>query len=209
MLRMTALAGLINGAVRHVPVWLVWLVLLAPAMWYLYLGLTGGLGADPIEALEHALGEVALQLLVAGLCITPLRRHLGINLLRFRRAMGLLAFTYVCLHLLVWLVLDVQITAQIWADIVKRPYVTIGFAAFLLMIPLAVTSNNASVRKLGPSWRRLHQVTYVVAVLGAVHFIWLAKGFQIEPLVYLAAILALLALRVRLPRRMARARLGS
>jgi sulfoxide reductase heme-binding subunit YedZ len=199
----------INAAARHVPVWLVWGGLGAPAVWYFYLGLTGGLGADPIEALEHALGEVALQLLVAGLCITPLRRYLGINLLRFRRAIGLLAFTYVVLHLLVWLVLDVQIPAQIWADIVKRPYVTIGFVAFLLMIPLAVTSNNASVRKLGPQWRRLHQLTYAVALLGAVHFIWLSKGFQIEPLLYLAAILALLALRVRLPRRMARARLGS
>ena len=131
------------------------------------------------------------------------------NLLRFRRAIGLLAFTYVALHLAVWLVLDVQIPAQIWADIVKRPYVTIGFVAFLLMIPLAVTSNNLSVRKLGPSWRRLHQLTYAVAVLGAVHFIWLSKGFQIEPLVYLGVILGLLALRVRVPRRMQRARVGS
>lgn len=199
----------INAAARHVPIWLVWLTLGAPAGWNLYLGLTGGLGADPIEALEHALGEVALQLLVAGLCITPLRRYLGVNLLRFRRAIGLLAFTYVALHLLVWLVLDVQIPAQIRADILKRPYVTIGFAAFVLLIPLAVTSNNLSVRRLGSAWRRLHQLTYAAAVLGAVHFIWLSKGFQIEPLLYLAAILALLALRVRLPRGIQRARVGS
>lgn len=200
----------INGAVRRVPVWLIWLILGAPAVWYFYLGLTGGLGAEPIKALERALGEVALQLLVAGLCVTPLRRYAGINLLRFRRAIGLLTFSYVALHLLVWLVLDVGIVAQIWADILKRPYVTVGFIAFLLMIPLAITSNNLSLRRLGPlRWRRLHMLTYVVAVLGAVHFIWLAKGFQVEPLIYLGMILMLLALRVRLPQRFRRVRVGS
>ena len=195
----------INVAARRVPVWSVWLILLVPAVWTFWLGLTGGLGAEPIKALERELGEVALQLLVLGLCITPLRRFLGINLIRFRRAVGLLAFTYVGLHLLVWLVLDVQIPAQIWADIVKRPYVTVGFTAFLLMIPLAATSNDWSLRRLGPRWRQLHKLTYGVAVLGAVHFIWLSKGFQIEPLIYLAAILGLLALRWRASRRVQRA----
>jgi len=195
----------INALARRVPVWSVWLVLLVPGVWTFWLGLTGGLGAEPIKALERELGEVALQLLVLGLCITPLRRFLGLNLIRFRRAIGLLTFTYVGLHLLVWLVLDVQIPAQIWADIVKRPYVTVGFTAFLLMIPLAVTSNDRSLRRLGARWRQLHKLTYAVAVLGAVHFIWLSKGFQIEPLIYLAAILALLALRLRASRRVQRA----
>jgi len=195
----------INALARRVPVWSVWLVLLAPAVWTFWLGLTGGLGAEPIKALERELGEVALQLVILGLCITPLRRFLGLNLIRFRRAIGLLTFTYVGLHLLVWLVLDVQIPAQIWADIVKRPYVTVGFTAFLLMIPLAVTSNDRSLRRLGPRWRQLHKLTYAVAVLGAVHFIWLSKGFQIEPLIYLAAILGLLALRWRARRRVQRA----
>ncbi|EAQ26041.1 protein-methionine-sulfoxide reductase heme-binding subunit MsrQ [Roseovarius sp. 217] len=187
----------INVLARRVPVWAVWLLALAPAVWTFYLGLTGGLGAEPIKALERELGEIALQLVILGLCITPLRRHLGVNLIRFRRAVGLLAFSYVCLHLLVWLVLDVQILAQIWADIVKRPYVTVGFSAFLLMIPLALTSNDLSLRRLGPRWRQLHKLTYGVAVLGAVHFIWLSKGFQIEPLIYLAVILGLLVLRWR------------
>jgi len=198
-------ADRINAAARRVPVWSVWLILLVPAVWTFWLGLTGGLGAEPIKALERELGEVALQLLVLGLCITPLRRFLGLNLIRFRRAIGLLAFTYVGLHLLVWLVLDVQIPAQIWADIVKRPYVTVGFTAFLLMIPLALTSNDRSLRRLGPRWRQLHKLTYGVVVLGAVHFIWLSKGFQIEPLIYLAVILALLALRLRARRRVQRA----
>ena len=201
---MTTLVTDINASVRRVPVWLVWLVGLLPSVWFLYLGLTGGLGAGPIKALEHELGKVALQLLVVGLAITPMRRYLGVNLIRFRRAIGLLAFTYVALHLLVWLVLDVQNVARVWADIVKRPYVTIGFAAFVLMIPLAVTSNNLSVRRLGAQWRLLHRLTYVVAVLGAVHFIWLSKGGQIEPLVYLGVILTLVASRLtwrRAPRR--------
>ncbi len=198
-------ADRINAAARRVPVWSVWLILLVPAVWTFWLGLTGGLGAEPIKALERELGEVALQLLVLGLCITPLRRFLGLNLIRFRRAIGLLAFTYVGLHLLVWLVLDVQIPAQIWADIVKRPYVTVGFTAFLLMIPLALTSNDRALRRLGPRWRQLHKLTYGVAVLGAVHFIWLSKGFQIEPLIYLAVILGLLALRLRAKRRVQRA----
>ena len=190
----------INGAARRVPVGALWLIGLLPAAWFLYLGLTGGLGAEPIKALEQELGAVALQLLIAGLAITPLRQHLRINLLRFRRAIGLLAFTYVAMHLAVWLLLDVQDAARIWEDIVKRPFVTVGFGAFVLLIPLALTSNDLSLRRLGPRWRRLHRLVYPAVVLGAVHFIWLSKGFQIEPLIYLGVILGLLALRLRLPR---------
>jgi sulfoxide reductase heme-binding subunit YedZ len=190
------LAERVNSAVRRVPVWLIYVAGLLPAPWFLYLGLTGGLGVEPIKALEHELGLFALQLLVAGLAITPLRRFAGVNLIRFRRAVGVLAFTYVALHLLVWLVLDVQDPARIWADIVKRPYITIGMVGFVLLLPLAMTSNNWSVRRLGPNWRQLHKLTYIVVLLGAVHFVMLSKGFQLEPLAYLAAILILLALRL-------------
>ena len=185
----------INATLRRVPVWSVWFVILLPVPILLYMGLTGGLGREPIKALEHELGEWALRLLIAGLCVSPLRRFAGINLMKFRRAIGLLAFTYVSLHLLVWAALDVQIVSQMWADIVKRPYVTVGMAAFVLMIPLALTSNNKSVRWLGSRWNVLHRATYFVAIMGAVHFIWLRKGFQIEPLVYLAIILFLIGLR--------------
>ena len=111
----------------------------------------------------------------------------------------MLAFIYVSLHLLVWLVLDVGILSQIWADILKRPYITIGMAGFACLVPLAATSNNFSIRKLGGTWRKLHRLTYLAAILAGVHFIWLVKGFQIEPLLYMAAILALLVLR--LPKR--------
>jgi sulfoxide reductase heme-binding subunit YedZ len=185
----------INSFARRVPVWLVYIVYLSAVPWLLYLAQTGGLGREPIKALEHELGETALQLLIIGLAITPLRQHVRINLLKFRRAIGLLAFIYVTLHLLVWLVLDVGILSQIWADILKRPYITIGMTAFALMVPLAATSNNWSVRKLGPAWRKLHKLVYVIAVLGAAHYIMVKKVWEIEPLVYLAVILALVALR--------------
>ncbi len=192
----------LNMLARRVPVWLVYIVLLLPVPWLLYLAFTGGLGRDPVKGLEHELGQWALKLIIAGLAITPLRRFAGLNLIGFRRATGLVTFAYVCLHFAVWLFLDVQIWSQIWADIIKRPYITIGFAAFVLMIPLAVTSNNRSIRKLGPvAWRRLHKLVYVAAVLGGVHYIWLVKGIQIEPLVYMAIIMGLLALRLRWPKR--------
>ncbi|KUF10430.1 protein-methionine-sulfoxide reductase heme-binding subunit MsrQ [Pseudoponticoccus marisrubri] len=190
----------LNGAARRVPTWILYLLLFLPAPYYVWQGMTGALGVEPVRTLEHLLGEMALQLLIAGLCITPLRRHLGVNLLRFRRAIGLMAFFYVTLHLLVWLVLDVQIAAQIWADILKRPYITIGMAGFGLLIPLALTSNNWAVRRLGPRWRQLHKLTYGAVLLGGVHYLMLSKGFQLEPLLYLAAILGLLSLRLRFGR---------
>jgi sulfoxide reductase heme-binding subunit YedZ len=186
----------VNQIARRVPNWLVYILGISPAGWFLYLGLTGGLGAEPIKSLEHELGEFALKLLIAGLCITPLRKHLGVNLIKFRRAIGVLAFTYVFSHLLVWLVLDVQIVSQIWADILKRPYITVGMVGFVLMIPLVVTSNNLSVRKLGVRWRKLHKLTYGIAFLGALHFVMVAKGIQIEPISYMLAVIGLLALRV-------------
>ncbi|MEP0940094.1 MAG: protein-methionine-sulfoxide reductase heme-binding subunit MsrQ [Rhizobiaceae bacterium] len=190
------LIGGINSVARKVPTWAVYIVYLIPVPVLLYQGMTGGLGREPINALERELGEIALQLLIIGLCISPLRKFAGVNLIKFRRAIGLLAFTYVVLHLLVWAVLDIQSLERVWADIIKRPYITIGMVAFVLMIPLAVTSNNRSVRALGAVWRKLHLLTYPVAILAAVHFIWLSKGFQLEPLVYLTVILGLLALRV-------------
>lgn len=190
-----------NAAMRPVPAWVLYPLGVIPFVWLVWQGFTGGLGFEPIKALEHELGKVALQLLIVGLAITPLRRHLGVNLLKFRRATGLLAFAYVALHLLVWLVLDVQILSQIWADILKRPYITVGMAGFAMLIPLAVTSNNWSLRRLGPTWRKLHKLTYGAVLLGAIHYVMVVKGFQIEPLLYLGAIIGLLALRLRWPQR--------
>ena len=186
-----------NTLARRVPTWAVYIVCFLPVPWLLYLGQTGGLGREPINALERELGETALKFLIISLAITPLRRHLRINLLKFRRAFGLLAFAYVCLHLTVWLVLDIGVLSRIWADILKRPYITIGMAGFLCLLPLALTSNAWSVRRLGQGWHRLHKLAYVAGVLGGLHYVMLAKGFQPEPLMYMAVILALLALRVR------------
>ncbi|WP_170408013.1 protein-methionine-sulfoxide reductase heme-binding subunit MsrQ [Ruegeria arenilitoris] len=189
----------LNQILRRVPVWAVYIAGLVPVPWLFYQGMTGGLGVEPIEALEHEYGELALQLIILGLAVTPLRRLTGLNLMKFRRAIGILTLSYVVCHLLVWLVLDVQDPGQIWADIIKRPYITVGMAAFVLMLPLGITSNNASVRWLGAAWRRLHKLVYPAAILAGLHYVMLAKGFQIEPLIYLFLILALLLLRLPKP----------
>jgi methionine sulfoxide reductase heme-binding subunit len=187
----------VNAALRRIPAGAVYLLGLVPLAWLVGLGFTGGLGADPVKAVEHSLGLTGLQLIVAGLCVTPLRAVTGISLLRFRRALGLMAFLYVTLHLLVWVLLDLQLRwAEMGADIVKRPYILAGFIGFLLMVPLAATSNDRAVRRMGAlAWRQLHRLTYGVALAGAIHFLWLVKTWRAEPVVYLAAILALLAVR--------------
>ncbi|QGX96968.1 protein-methionine-sulfoxide reductase heme-binding subunit MsrQ [Roseovarius faecimaris] len=191
----------LNSATRHVPAWPIYIVSVAYAGWLLWLGIDNRLGPDPVNALEHKLGEAALYLLIAGLMITPLRRYAGVNLLKYRRAIGVSCFVFVTFHLLTWAVLDVQRLDRVWADIVKRPYITVGMAGFLLLLPLALTSNNWSVSRLGPSWRKLHKLVYPAAILGAVHYVMLVKGFQIRPLIFLGIVLALLGLRFFATRR--------
>ncbi len=188
----------INSTARKIPNWAVYLLGTLPVIWVFYAGLTGQLGVDPVKAIERQLGSWSLQLLVAGLAITPLRTLFNINLIKLRRAVGVLAFFYVLMHLLVWLVLDIQLLwGEIWKDIVKRPYITVGFAAFVLLLPLVLTSNNFMVRRMGPVvWRNLHKLTYVIVPLGGIHYLWLVKGWQIEPMLYLAGIAMLLAMRV-------------
>lgn len=199
LLRMTFVQR-INVALDRVPPWLIYTVAVFPPVWLLWLAQTGGLGIEPIKALEHELGELSLQLMIFILAIRPIRDWSGVNLLKLRRAFGVVTFFYVLLHLLVWLVLDVGILSEIWADIIKRPYITVGMAAFLLMLPLALTSNNRSLRKMGPKkWRQWHKLTYPAAFLAALHYVMLAKGFQLEPLIYLGIVLALLATRLRTP----------
>lgn len=188
----------ISGRLRKVPTWPVYLLGLLPPAWLLYQGITGGLGVDPVKVMEHQLGIWALQLLLAGLCITPLMRFVRLNLLKFRRAVGVLGFLYIVFHLVVWLVLDIQFRwGEIWADIVKRPYITVGMAAFVLAIPLAATSWNGAVRRLGAAtWGKLHQLTYVIVLLGAVHFILQEKVWTIESLLYLGLGIGLVGLRL-------------
>ncbi len=147
----------------------VYIVGFIPAVWLFYEGVNDRLGADPMRYLEQSLGLWALRFLIATLAITPLRQIFNVNLLRYRRAIGLLAFYYAALHLTTYLVLDQGLDfAAIFADIVKRPYITIGMATFVILIPLAVTSNNASIRRLGgQAWARLHKLVYLAAI-GAV-----------------------------------------
>lgn len=192
----------LNAALKRVPTYTLYIAGVAPLIYLLVLGVTGGLGIDPVKALEHRVGKIGLQFLIAVLAVTPLRRFAGLNLIKFRRALGLLTFFYITVHLAVWLALDIQFFwAEIWADILKRPYITIGMTGFALMLPLAITSNNAAIKRMGPAkWKLLHQLTYLAAIAGALHYIWLVKGWQVEPLIYMAVILGLLASRIRLNR---------
>ncbi|MFN6976873.1 MAG: protein-methionine-sulfoxide reductase heme-binding subunit MsrQ [Gemmobacter sp.] len=188
----------INGALRPVPQWVLYGAGAVPAAVLVAQLFGGGLGADPVKALEHALGLYALQFLIAGLAVTPLRRLTGINLVRWRRALGLIGFGYVVLHLAVWVALDLQFRwGEIGADIVKRPYITVGMFGFALLVPLAWTSSDGAIRRMGgAAWRRLHWLVYPAVLAGAVHYVWLVKAWPIEPILYLGAVLALLGLRV-------------
>lgn len=188
----------INGGLRRIPAWTIYTVGAAYAVWEFWRALNqiGPYLVEPINVLERAYGEVALILMVVGLTVTPLRKWTGVNLIKFRRAIGVTAFFYVLAHFLVFAILDVQSVSRVWTEIVKRPYVTVGMASFLMLIPLAVTSNNLSVRKLGAAtWRKMHKLTYPAAILGAIHYLWLVKGFQLEPIIYLLVILGLIAVR--------------
>lgn len=185
----------------------LFVALALPAVALVVAGFTDGLGANPVEKITHETGEWALRILVATLAITPLRRVTGWNwLARLRRMLGLYSFFYVALHLTTWAWLDQFFNLDdILADIIDRPYITVGFAAFCLLVPLAATSTNAMVRRLGGQrWRRLHQLAYVATLLACLHFLWLAKADLTEPLVYTTVTMALLAARLR-PRQRAAA----
>jgi len=191
-----------HGVLRRVPTWSIYLLCMAPAILYITLAFTDRLGADPARSLEHALGIWALRLLLIGLIVTPIREMTGLTLVRFRRVIGLAAFTTVALHLLTWAWLDVAFDpATMWKDITRRPYITIGIGAFVLLIPLAITSTNAMIRKLGPkTWNRLHKLVYLIAILGGLHFLLLKKTIQMEPLIYLGLAIVLVGWRL-IPKR--------
>jgi methionine sulfoxide reductase heme-binding subunit len=158
-----------------------------------------GLGANPLEALEHGTGDWTLRFILGTLAITPLRKLLGVPaLIKFRRMLGLFAFFYCCLHFATYLTLDKFFNLhEILADIGKRKYITVGFAGFLLLVPLALTSTAASIRRLGGKrWRALHRLIYAAAIAGVIHYIWLVKADVRKPLEYGAVLAALLAYRV-------------
>ena len=157
-----------------------------------------GLGANPIEELLHALGRWGLKILLLTLAITPLRRWTGWNwLIRFRRMLGLFAFFYIVLHFLVYAVLDQGLDLEaIVEDVLKRPYITLGMAGLLMLVPLAVTSTKGMMRRLGKRWQKLHRLVYVIAVVGVWHFYWQVKLDTLEPTLYALVLAGLLGVRV-------------
>jgi len=177
-------------------VWLLYIVGLLPAAWSFYLGATGGLGADPVKSFELLLGLWTLRFLIATLAVSPLRDLAGWNLIRYRRALGLLTFYYALMHFSVYAILDQALMFNaILADVLKRPFIMFGLAALLLLIPLAITSNMASIRRLGKNWIRLHRLIYPIAALGALHFALSTKVLTLEQYVYIGLIVVLLLYR--------------
>jgi methionine sulfoxide reductase heme-binding subunit len=177
----------------------VWLACLAPILQMVWLGFQGDLTANPIEFVLRALGDWGLRLLLVSLAITPAAKLLRQpRLIRYRRTIGLWAFTYIVLHLSMYIGVDQFFDWKaIGKDILKRPYITIGMTAFVLLIPLAVTSTNGMLRRMGPkAWRRLHRLVYLIAPLGVIHYYLLVKADVREPLLYGAILAALLAYRV-------------
>ncbi len=182
-----------------------------PALWYawaIYSDFTLGtryLGSDPIKEAEHAYGAWTLRWLLASLAVTPLRRITGWNwLAKHRRTLGLYAFAYGVLHLSVWAILDVQLIIDdlvgwdvVWADLTKRPFITIGMLCLILMLPLVVTSTKGMIKRLGKSWQKLHRLVYVIAILGIVHFFMAVKLDIREPGIYALILAVLLGWRVR------------
>ena len=186
-----------SAFVDKVAGWGIYVVGFIPAVSSFWLGATGGLGADPVRAFEQTLGLWALRFLILTLAITPLRQLAGVNLLRFRRALGLLAFWYAAMHFGVYLTLD---RGLIWStivpDIVRRPFITLGFAALVLLVPLAATSNRLSIRRLGKNWRRLHRLVYVAVSLAAVHYLLATKVLDPTQAVHIGLVILLLGYRL-------------
>ena len=163
----------------------------------LYNGFTNNLTANPIKEITHFTGEWTLNLLLATLAVTPLRKITGNNsLIRYRRMLGLFTFFYACLHFSTYLVLDQFFDwNEIVLDVAKRPYITVGFTAFTLLIPLAVTSTNRMVQRLGNNWRKLHRLIYLIGALAIIHYLWLVKADLLPPIIYGVILCVLLALR--------------
>ncbi|MEW5966328.1 MAG: protein-methionine-sulfoxide reductase heme-binding subunit MsrQ [Pseudomonadota bacterium] len=182
---------------RNPKVWIA-LACLLPAIRLLVLGFADGLGANPIEFITRSTGTWTLVGLLVTLAVTPLRRLTGhAGLVRYRRMLGLFAFFYACLHGLTYFWLDQFFDASAIArDILKRPFVTLGFAALVLLIPLAATSTRAMMHRLGRNWQRLHRLIYPAALLGVAHYLWLVKKDLTDPLIFGAVLALLLALRL-------------
>jgi sulfoxide reductase heme-binding subunit YedZ len=177
---------------------LLFIVCLLPAAWLVYRALSNNLGANPVEELSHRSGDWTLRFLLITLAVTPLHRKFQLpRLVALRRMLGLYAFFYASMHFLIYLVLDRSLLmSEILKDIGKRPYITVGFTALVLLIPLAATSNRYMIKRLGRNWKRLHRLVYLIAIGGVIHYMWLVKSDLTEPLIYLIILGILFALRI-------------
>jgi sulfoxide reductase heme-binding subunit YedZ len=190
---MRSVPSLLSNKWTKVPIFILCLVPLGVLVWR---ALTGNLGPNQVETLQHTTGDWTLRFLVITLCITPLRKLLKLpDLIRFRRMLGLFAFFYACLHFLTYLGPDQSFDlAAMWKDVYKRPFITVGFTAFVLLIPLALTSTAGWIRRLGGRrWQMLHRLIYISAICGVIHYYWLVKSAVLRPLTY-GAIVAILLL---------------
>jgi sulfoxide reductase heme-binding subunit YedZ len=176
----------------------MWILCLLPAALLAWDGYTDDLTAEPIREITHRTGWWALTLLLVSLSVTPLRRLTGWNpLIKLRRPLGLFAFFYACLHVLTYFGLDQFFAlAYIVEDVLERPYITVGFTAWMLLVPLAVTSTQGWIRRLGKRWQRLHRLVYASAALGVLHFLWAVKADTREPFLFALALALLLAFRL-------------
>ncbi|MGB6876765.1 MAG: protein-methionine-sulfoxide reductase heme-binding subunit MsrQ [Candidatus Acidiferrales bacterium] len=177
----------------------VFLACLIPLGVLIWRATQGELTANPIEFVEHWTGDWTMRFLIITLCITPVRKLLKMpQLIRFRRMLGLFAFFYVCLHFSTWVGLDRFFNlSDMWADVQKRRFITVGFAGFVLLIPLAVTSTRGWIRRLGGKrWQLLHRAIYLSAIAGVIHYYWLVKSDERKPLQYAAIVGVLLAWRI-------------
>jgi sulfoxide reductase heme-binding subunit YedZ len=178
----------------------VFMLCLVPVFSLVWNAFYGDLGANPVETITHQTGDWALRFLLITLAISPLRQWFGlVALIRFRRMLGLTVFFYVSCHFMIWLVADHSFNfADMFEDVIDRPYITLGFSALLLLIPLAVTSNQAMVRRLGKGWKKLHKLTYLIAILAMLHFIWQVKADYLEAGIYAVITIALLLQRIKI-----------
>ncbi len=177
----------------------IWGVALLPLLLLLYRAATDGLGPNPISYATNLLGDTTLRLLLASLAMTPLRLVFGVSWpVSVRRLLGLFAFFYACLHFTVWVAIDHFFDwSQMIADVVKRPYITVGMAALTLLVPLAATSTAGMIKRLGARrWRRLHRLVYIIGVLGVLHYLWLAKKGVTDPFYYVGVLAFLLGIRL-------------
>lgn len=174
-------------------IWTVYVAGLLPAAWYFWQGAMGRLGADPIKAFEQILGLWALRFLVLTLSVTFIRDRFGFNIMAYRRALGLLCFYYVVFHFTVYLILDKALDVfAVLEDVLKRPFIMFGMASLVILVPLALTSNRFSIRKMGKRWNTLHRLVYGIAALAILHYVLAHKVFSIEQLVYVALIIGML-----------------